>query len=89
MTYPGVEGIHPALESLPEIKLHPPGWPGTCHFPAEPYFLGLPGPVSTLKGLVLSWLSVAILGPQCWFRGFGFFALMRPSRTGNLDPVRE
>lgn len=39
MTYPGVEGIHPALESLPEIKLHPPGWPGTCHFPAEPYFL--------------------------------------------------
>lgn len=49
-----MESCCPAPGSLPEIKLHPPTWLGTCCLPAEPWCLGFLDAVPALKGLALS-----------------------------------
>lgn len=49
-----MENCCPALGSLPEIKLHPPMWLGTCCLPAESCCLGFPDVVTALKELALS-----------------------------------
>lgn len=84
MTCPGVEGIRPAPGSLPEIKLHPV-WPEHVTSPLSLVVLA-----SQVRFLLLRvWYHpVGIPGPQYLSRESRLLVLMRPSGTGDSDPVR-